>query len=567
MPNIFFLMLRRLRTPIITLILIYAVSVFGLVLIPGVDNAGQPYRMDFFHAIYFISYTATTIGFGEIPYAFTSAQRMWVLVCIYLAVIGWAYALSSIFALTRDQALTKAIQYTRFTSKVKRMNEPFYLICGYGQTGRILCQVLDTQDIRFVVIDLREERINDVALADYHFDAPFYAGDAANPELLKIAGLSHPRCIGVLGITGNENTNLSIAITAYVLRPKLLSICRSKNQEISDNMASFGTNKVINMFEAVGQQFQLAMHAPAVSHLRKILSDFPGNPFPPSIKPPKGHWVIVGYGRFGRSIHKALSQEGISVHIIDPDPQPELDPQIYHQALGVDAASLKTAGIEHAVGLFVCHDDDANNLSSLATARAINPALFIVARQNLATNHLLFKAFAPDFISIRSEVVAHEALRAMANPLLAQFVLALVTKEDEWARQLTIDIDNLCQGIVPEHWTVRLNAKNPAAVQAFLARPLPSLQIKHFYHSVIDHGRPLQCIALLRRHGEKDILLPKADDTLRYGDELLFIGDHHAQQSHQAMCSEVSLMEYARTGVEQPQSWIFRKIATWRERS
>ncbi|MBM5575168.1 ion channel [Deefgea sp. CFH1-16] len=101
MPNIFFLMLRRLRTPIITLILIYAISVFGLVLIPGVDNAGQPYRMDFFHAIYFISYTATTIGFGEIPYAFTSAQRMWVLVCIYLAVIGWTYALSSIFALSR----------------------------------------------------------------------------------------------------------------------------------------------------------------------------------------------------------------------------------------------------------------------------------------------------------------------------------------------------------------------------------------------------------------------------------------------------------------------------------
>ena len=158
MPNIFFLMLRRLRTPIITLILIYAISVMGLVMIPGVDDQGQPYRMDFFHAFYFISYTATTIGFGEIPYPFTNAQRMWVVICIYLAVVGWTYALGSIFALSRDQAFAKAIQYTRFINKVKNFTEPFYLICGYGQTGRLLCKVLDEQNIRFVVMDLAHLR-------------------------------------------------------------------------------------------------------------------------------------------------------------------------------------------------------------------------------------------------------------------------------------------------------------------------------------------------------------------------------------------------------------------------
>ncbi|MGZ4604371.1 MAG: potassium transporter TrkA, partial [Kineosporiaceae bacterium] len=59
-----FLIMRRMRAPLIVLILIFAVSVVGLTLIPGQDAAGRPVRMGFFDAFYVISYTATTIGFG-----------------------------------------------------------------------------------------------------------------------------------------------------------------------------------------------------------------------------------------------------------------------------------------------------------------------------------------------------------------------------------------------------------------------------------------------------------------------------------------------------------------------
>ena len=86
-----FLLLRRVRGTLIALVLIYAVSVLGLTLVPGPPDAdGATTRMSFFHAFYFVSYTATTIGFGEIPNAFSEPQRLWTLVCIYLSVIGWA---------------------------------------------------------------------------------------------------------------------------------------------------------------------------------------------------------------------------------------------------------------------------------------------------------------------------------------------------------------------------------------------------------------------------------------------------------------------------------------------
>ena len=93
-----FLIMRRMRAPLIILIVIFAVSVIGLTLIPGQDADGAPWRMGFFDAFYFMSYTATTIGFGELPYPFTGAQRLWVMGTIYLTVIGWAYAISALLA-------------------------------------------------------------------------------------------------------------------------------------------------------------------------------------------------------------------------------------------------------------------------------------------------------------------------------------------------------------------------------------------------------------------------------------------------------------------------------------
>lgn len=68
MGHVFYLLLRRLRAPFLTIIVIYAISTLGFVLIPGQDDQGNPWHMDFFHAFYFVSFMGSTIGFGEIPY-------------------------------------------------------------------------------------------------------------------------------------------------------------------------------------------------------------------------------------------------------------------------------------------------------------------------------------------------------------------------------------------------------------------------------------------------------------------------------------------------------------------
>src|SRR4051795_5704008 len=199
-----FLVLRRMRAPLIVLITIFAVSVLGLTLIPGVDGHGRPWRMGFFDAFYVMSYTATTIGFGELPYPFTDGQRMWITICIYLTVIGWAYALGSLLALLQDRSFRSARALQRFRRTVDRLAEPFVLIAGYGRAGEVLGHALDALGRRFVVLDVQPERVDAVELDAFHADVPALAADARDPGRLAIAGLGHPRCEAVVALTDDE---------------------------------------------------------------------------------------------------------------------------------------------------------------------------------------------------------------------------------------------------------------------------------------------------------------------------------------------------------------------------
>lgn len=185
MNSIFFLVFRRMRAPLLALVLVYAITILGFVLIPGIDENGAPWRMSFFHAFYFVSYMATTIGFGEIPRAFSEMQRLWTLVSIYSTVVVWLYSFGTIIALIQDRALQQAFAKTRFARRVRHQVDVFYLICGYGETGSSLVQALAERNQHSVVIDVRPDRISLLELQDYPMFIPGICADARVPQHLS----------------------------------------------------------------------------------------------------------------------------------------------------------------------------------------------------------------------------------------------------------------------------------------------------------------------------------------------------------------------------------------------
>ena len=214
-----FLVLRRMRAPLVLLIGIFAVAAAGLAVIPGQDADGNPAHMSIFDAFYFMSYTATTIGFGELAAAFTIPQRMWVTAAIYSQVIGWAYSIGTLFSLLQDPSFQDAIATGRFRRRVRRLSEPFLIVAGYGQAGRRLCRELDALGRRMVVVDAQDARVEKLAADQLASDVPGIEGDVHNPALLGPAGLGSRHCEGVVTLTNDGDANLAVVMTVNLLRP------------------------------------------------------------------------------------------------------------------------------------------------------------------------------------------------------------------------------------------------------------------------------------------------------------------------------------------------------------
>lgn len=383
MNTLLYILLRRLRLPLTILIGVYAVSVLGFVLIPGVDDQGQTWRMDFFHAFYFVSFMGSTIGFGEIPYPFTGAQRMWTLVCIYATVIAWLYAIGAMLSVLQDKGFSRLLNTRRFANQVRSIREPFYLICGFGTTGRDVVAGLEQQGIKSVVVDIDQSRIDALELEQYSLTVVGLCGDASLPENLDLAGLQNPSCLGVLALTNDDNVNLSVAIASKLLFPKRIVVSRSENETTTANLYSFGTDLVVDPFKQFADYLGLAAHAPQ----KHLIVDWLIYPEHRSIastyKHQSGRWILCGYGRFGRALVDSMRADGTEITLVDPhmDRYDREEPAGV-VGIGTEASTLIQAGVEEAVGIIAGTGNDADNLSIIMTARELNPRLQTVVRQN-----------------------------------------------------------------------------------------------------------------------------------------------------------------------------------------
>jgi len=50
--------------------------------------------------------------------------------------VSWLYAIGSILTLIQDQAFRRVLDFTSFARKVRRLQDLFYIICGYGDAAR-----------------------------------------------------------------------------------------------------------------------------------------------------------------------------------------------------------------------------------------------------------------------------------------------------------------------------------------------------------------------------------------------------------------------------------------------
>jgi voltage-gated potassium channel len=554
-----FLVMRRMRAPLITLIVIFSVSVVGLTLIPGIGPDGQPARISLFEAFYFMSYTATTIGFGELPWPFTPAQRLWVTFSIYLSVVGWAYAIGSLLTLVQDRSFRHALALRRFTRKVARLREPFLLMAGYGRAGELLAKAFDALGQQLVVIDESSDRVDALDLGSYHADIPGLVADASNPHHLSAAGLEHPSCAGVLALTNDDETNLAVTMTAALLRPDLPVVSRTVSAPIGERMLAFGTPVVVNPFDRFGDHLRLALNAPASYQLLAWLEAGPGAELPERGRPPSdGRWVMCGYGRLGREITADLRAAALDVTIIEPAELGEPEPGV----IVGDASEpgvLVRADLASAVGLVAATDNDTTNLSMLATARRLNPRLFLAGRQNRPTSAALFEAMQVDALLVPTEVVAHEVYAQISTPMLWRFIQQMPARGDQWADDLIARLRHNCGIELPALWKIQLDQEQAPALGGWLAEGRVTLG--DLLRSPEDRERRLQVVPLLLLRDGEAVLTPDGETVLARDDELLFAGHGSERRELESTLVVDSTAAYVLFDQHIPASWVWRKLS------
>jgi voltage-gated potassium channel len=557
MHNTLFLILRRMRAPLIFLIISYAIALLGMTLTPGVDAQGRPAPpMDFFHAFYVVSYTATTIGFGEVPGAFSEAQRAWTTVVIYMTVIVWLYSIGSILSLLQDPALLRAARGNRFAARVKRLRQPFYLIAGCGETGTILMHALDSRNQQAVVLDIDPERVGSLELGQYHLDIPALTADASLPENLLTAGLNHPLCAGVIALTNDDRANLSVAVTTKLLRPELRALCRADSLETAANMTSFGTDEVVIAFEVFGEHLAMAVNSPGHHLLYEWLTSVPEAPLAEPLEPPRGKWVLCGYGRFGKAIAHHLKRVGIELVVVEANPDKTgcIDCIV---GSGAEAHTLLEAGIDQAVGIVAGTDDDINNLSIVMTARQLNPGIFTVLRQNRHANAPLFQRFQANVTMQPSSIVAHEFLSLLTTPLLSRFLTMVRVHDDAWVDVLISRIAAVLEDTVPEVWDVELSGTQTEAVWEAMRDGTP-VTLQALMRNPVERDEELGCIPLLLKRGETATLMPEPETLLQVGDHLLFCGARQVRNLQALGLNNFNVLSYLITGHDAPGGKVWR---------
>ncbi|WP_300079433.1 NAD-binding protein [Propioniciclava sp.] len=566
MKNVFFLVLRRMRAPLIAIVLVYTLCTVGLALMPGVDAAGNPTPgMGLFHAFYVISYTGTTIGFGEIPVPYSGAQRLWMTFSIYATVIGWSYTLVTLVALLQDVGFRNALASARFNTRIRALREPFYIVAGCGETGTLVCRGLDRLGLRFVIIESDQTRFDELRLEQFSFDPPMSSADASQPDALMAAGMLMPNCRGVMALTVDDLTNLNVSVNVELLRPGLPVLARIREPDMDTTHGVFSHDIVINPFDRFAEHLVSAIIAPERYLAREILTGLPGMPLPEEHHPPAGHWIMCGYGRFGHAITERLRNFGLTVSVIDHshyDGGVEVDVK----GRGTEPGVLEAAGIDHASGIVAGHADDRRNLAIAVRAREMKPDIFVVTRQNQRSSAPLFEAFDGDLSMEPAKLVAREFLAVITTPLMARYLENLRNQDEPVCAKLVDKLQSLRPGFVPETWSIVMDDHMAPAVTRQIKEGA-EVTVGHLKADPRNPQEPLWLMPLVYARGAKTIINPGKGLKLAAGDEVLFVGSAEARRRQELALINDTVLTLIRTGEDHSTGgtvwrWLTRKRDT-----
>jgi len=542
------IILQRMRVPFLVLVVSYTISIIGFLVIDGIDNQGQVYHMSIFDAFYVVTYTATTIGFGEIPFTFTYEQRIWSSIIVYIVVLSWFYSIGTLIALLQDKLFLLEIQKAKFKRQVKNIRQKYIIVLGYNYvTSEIIKKALK-EDIRAVVIEKDSNKADSLILENFTPTVPVLIADAFNPKALELAGINSHYCKAIISLFQDDALNLRIALTSKLLNKHITLAVKSTTENHTENLRDLGVEIIENPFEIIAEQIKMALFTPTLLKLQNWTHHL--DSLDASLQTlPEGKYIICGYGRMGHSIYNVLQNNNIESIFVEVDESKFMNisaAEKVHLVMGDgdDKDLLIDAGIYESVVIIAGTNDDTINLSILATAKKLNKNIITMARENEMEDFSIFNHAKIDYIFMPSKILINKTANALINPLSDKFIQILSTKDEIWAKDLLHQlIKNI--NINPKLYELTINNKETPQIYNGLKNKqiikLHLLKISLRNNNMSNNALPL----FLIKENNESILLPSWDEDIHINDQILFACDENAIDDMEYICQNINEFNYA----------------------
>ena len=250
-------------------------------------------------AFYMTVIALSTVGFGEVRPLSTAGQLFTVgLIVGGVASLGYALGLLG-------RRLLEAPE-RRLRRKIRRMKH-HTIICGYGRIAQPIVEGLLRLKRPFCVIERSARSVEALTEAGI----PAVTGDATAEEVLETAGVRQATTIAAL--LPSDGDNLSIAMTATALQPRIRVMARSEEERSRANLERAGAHPhdVVSPYTTAGNALLQNLFSPGTARIVRGLDQVTQGGFD------TGTLAIVGGGPFaGKTLTEAALGERHKVLVL-----------------------------------------------------------------------------------------------------------------------------------------------------------------------------------------------------------------------------------------------------------
>jgi len=290
------------------------------------------------------------------------------------------------------------------------------IICvGYGRLGSQVVKLLDTQQHEVVVLDKERGALE---RHDRDLHAKFLLGNAIDEELLREAGAEEADAL--FALTRDENTNLMVAQVAKIVFqiPRIIAVVYDAAREEVFRAAGIetlpltvaGAEYLVSQLDQTGKKrasFKQASERAREGHAAEMPMPAPAPGVRPADQP--FYVVVMGGGRVGYFLTRALRQNNIEVTVLEHDPRifSLITRQVDCPVIFGDGSSIRMqeqAGMARANVFVAVTNHDQDNLIACQIAKQRFGVAKTIARVKNPRNEVAMQKLGVD-ITVSSTAI------------------------------------------------------------------------------------------------------------------------------------------------------------------